>query len=41
MSAELTWIEHCSVPSSGRNAAISCIPPVSVDPIPPPPDDMV
>ena len=28
-----TW--DCSVPSSGRIAAISCIPPVRVEPIPP------
>ena len=35
VSAELTWTEHCSVPSSGRIPAISCMPPVSVEPIPP------
>ena len=28
------------MPSSGRIAAISCIPPVSVEPIPPPLNDM-
>ena len=40
VSAELTWSEHCSVPSSGRIAAMSCIPPVRVEPIPPWLDDM-
>jgi hypothetical protein len=38
--AELTWTEHCPVPSSGRIAAMSWIPPVCVEPIPPLLDDM-
>jgi hypothetical protein len=40
VSAELTCTEHCSVPSSGRIAATSCIPLVRVEPIPLSLDDM-
>ena len=37
---DTTCSEYCSVPSRGRIAATSCIPPVKVGPISPPVEDM-